>query len=72
MTTYTFSQAREKFASVLDRAKAEGQAMVRRRDGSLFVIRPVRRRSSPLGVEGIRTNLTAKQIVEIIREGRER
>ncbi len=72
MTTYTYSQARQHFASVLDRANIEGQAMIKRKDGSLFVVKPVRRRRSPLDVEGVNAGLTAREIVEIVREGRER
>ncbi len=72
MTTYTYSQARQHFASVLDKASAEGQAMIKRKDGSLFIVQPVRRRASPLDVEGINAGLTAQEIVEIVREGRER
>jgi len=72
MTMYTFSQARQQFARVLDKAKAEGQALIRRKDGSLFVIKPVLRRSSPLDVQGINVDVSAKEIVETIREARER
>lgn len=72
MRTYTFSEARQSFASVLDRAKAEGQALIKRKDGSLFVIKPVSRPSSPLDVEGVDLGLSAEEIVDIVREGRER
>ena len=72
MTTYTFSQARQQFARVLDKAKAEGQALIKRKDGSLFVIKPVLRHSSPLDVQGINVDVSAKEIVEIVREARER
>jgi len=72
MTTYTFSQARQNFASVLEKAKAEGQALIKRKDGSLFIIKPVRRRSSPLDVRGVDLGLSAREIVEIVREARQR
>lgn len=72
MRTYTFSEARQNFSTVLDRAKAEGQALIKRRDGSLFVIKPVSRPSSPLDVEGVDLGLSAEEIVGIVREGRER
>jgi len=70
--SYTFSEARQNFSSVLDRAKAEGQALIRRKDGSLFVVKPMTKSSSPLDVKGVDTGLSAKEIVETIREGRER
>jgi len=72
MTTYTFSQARQHFASLLEKAKEEGQALIKRKDGSLFVVKPVKRASSPLNVEGVSLGLTAREIVGLVREGRER
>jgi hypothetical protein len=72
MTSYTFSEARQKFAAVLDRAKKEGKVLIRRKDGSLFEIHPVRRKDSPLNVKGIHPGLSAGEIVGIIREFRER
>lgn len=72
MTTYTFSEARQKLSSVLDKAKKDGEVLVRRKDGSVFVIRPVSPSGSPLDVEGIDIDLTAEEIVDIVREIRER
>jgi antitoxin (DNA-binding transcriptional repressor) of toxin-antitoxin stability system len=72
MTSYTFSEARQKFAAVLDKAKKEGKVLIRRKDGSLFEIHPVPRKDSPLNVKGIRLGMSAGEIVGIIREFRER
>ncbi len=72
MRVFTFSEARQSFSSVLDRAKAEGQALIKRKDGSLFVIKPVSRPSSPLDVAGVDLDLSAEEIVDVVREGRER
>jgi PHD/YefM family antitoxin component YafN of YafNO toxin-antitoxin module len=72
MTTYTFSEARQKLSSVLDKAKEDGEVLVRRKDGSVFVIRPVSLSGSPLDVEGLQLDLTAQEIVDIVRETRER
>ena len=72
MTTYTFSEARQKLSSVLDKAKKDGEVLVRRKDGSVFVIRPVSLSGSPLNVKGIVLDLTAEEIVDIVREIRER
>ncbi len=72
MRTFTFSEARQNFSSVLDRAKAEGQALIKRKDGSVFIIRPVVNSSSPLDVEGVDLGLSAEEIVAIVREGREK
>ena len=72
MTTYTFSEARQKLASVLEKAQKEGEVLIKRKDGSVFVIRPVKRSGSPLDVKGVDADLSADEIVEILREVRER
>ncbi len=72
MKVYTYSEARQKLSAVLDRAKAEGEVRIKRRDGGEFIVRPARRRGSPLDVEGVDTDVTAEEIVESIREIRER
>jgi len=72
MTIYTFSDARQKFASVLEKAKAEGKVLIKRKDGSVFVIQPVSQSKSPLDVKGIDLELSAAEIVDIVREVRER
>jgi hypothetical protein len=45
---------------------------VRSKDVSVLVIRPVTQSGSPLNVEGIDLDLTAEEIVDIVREIRER
>ena len=72
MTTYTFSEARQNFASILEKAKLEGRVLIKRKDGSLFAIQPVVKKESALDVEGIHLGLTSSEIVNIIREVRER
>lgn len=72
MKVYTFSEARQKFASVLNQAKAEGEIRIKRRDGQEFIIKPVYRSGSPLDVEGVDLDLSAEEIVEMIRETRQR
>ena len=72
MTIYTFSEARQKFASVLEKARSEGKVLIKRKDGSVFVIQPVSNRESPLNVKGIDLGLSASEIVDIVREIRKR
>ena len=72
MSTYTFSEARQKLSSVLEKARKDGQVLIKRKDGSVFVIKPVTISGSPLNVKGVDLNLTAEEIVEIVREIRER
>ena len=71
MTVYTFSEARQRFASLLEQARREGAVQIRRRDGQTFVVQPQRRDRSPLDVPGIKTDITTDEIVDIIREMRE-
>ena len=71
MTVYTFSEARQKFASLLERARREGAVRVKRRDGQVFLIQPERRRRSPLDVPGITTSVSREEIVGVVREMRE-
>ena len=70
MKTYTFTEARENLASLLDRAAREGEVRIKRRDGRVFVIRLHKRTDSPLNVKGLNLKLTRKQILESIAEGR--
>lgn len=46
--------------------------MMRRLCGSDCVVKPVSVKKSPLDVEGVNTNLSVKEIVDIAREIRER
>lgn len=72
MNVYTFSEARQKLAEVLDEARRKGTVRIKRRDGSEFEISPVRVKSSPLDVEGIDLGVGAEEIVSIVREMRAR
>ncbi len=70
MNIYTFTEAREKLASLLDQAAREGEVRIKRRDGQVFVIRLQKRTDSPLNVKGIDLKMTRKEILESIAEGR--
>jgi hypothetical protein len=69
---YTFSEARQKFASVLERARRDGAVRVKRRDGQVFLIQPERPRRSPLDVPGVDAGASTREIVDIVREMRQR
>jgi antitoxin (DNA-binding transcriptional repressor) of toxin-antitoxin stability system len=70
MNTYTFTEAREKLASLLDQAARVGEVRIKRRDGQVFVIKPQRRLDSPLNVKGLNLDLTRDEILTSIEEGR--
>jgi len=67
---YTYTEARQNLATLLDKAVADGEVRIRRRDGSVFVIRPALVSGSPLDVEGIDLGLSAAEIIAFIAEGR--
>jgi antitoxin (DNA-binding transcriptional repressor) of toxin-antitoxin stability system len=70
MIVYTYSEARQNFATLLDKAAQEGEVRVKRKDGQVFVIRPAPRQDSPLDVAGIDLGLTVSEILQFIQEGR--
>ncbi len=70
MNVYTFSEARQKLAALLDQAAKEGEVRIKRRDGQVFIIKPQTRRGSPLDVAGLDLNLTLPEILQSIQEGR--
>ncbi len=72
MRTYTYSEARRKLASLLDRAAEEGEVRIKRRDGQTFVIKPDEGKGSPLDVEDVDLGVTTEEIVKIVQEGRRR
>ena len=73
MKAYTYSEARENFASVLERAERDGAVEIRRRDGAVFRLQPApKSKSSPLDVQGVKLGVSTEDIVAAVREGRDR
>lgn len=72
MTIYTYSEARQNFASVLDKARKVGEVLVKRKDGTVFIIKPVTKNDSPLDVKGVDIKLSRNEIVDLLREVRQR
>ncbi len=72
MTTYTYSEARQNFAAVLDKAKKEGKVLIKKRDGSSFILSPLPVAESPLNVRGINIDLTSQEIIDVLKEVRRR
>ena len=46
--------------------------MIKRKDGNVFVVKNRTSKRSPLDVSGINVNLSANEIVDIVREIREK
>ncbi len=72
MKVYTYSQARQKLAQLLDEARQEGEVQIKRRDGQTFVLKPAKEDDSSLNVEGVQTDVSLYEINEAIRESREK
>jgi PHD/YefM family antitoxin component YafN of YafNO toxin-antitoxin module len=72
MQVYTYSEARQKLSVVLEQAESTGKILIRRKDGRTFALIPENAPSSPLDVPSIKANITTQEIVDIVREGRER
>lgn len=72
MKIYTYSQAREKLAAILEESKTE-EVIIRRRKGDMFSITPKSpARRSPFEVAGLSKSIPRKEILAAIRESRER
>jgi len=69
--TYTYSEARQQLATLLDQARREGRVQIRRQDGSTFLLQPVTASRSPLDVPGVSSALHPGELVVLIREERE-
>lgn len=72
MRVFTYSEARQNLASLLDLALSE-DVEIRRKDGSRFILRSQKPdRRSPLDVPGIKTNAKKDDILSAIHEVRDR
>ncbi len=70
MNTYTYSEARQKLAALLDKAKKEGKVLIKRNDGSIFELKAVTENKSPLAVKGVNIKLEKDEILDILKEVR--
>lgn len=68
MTVFTYSKARQNFAKLLDIAHREGEVLIKRKDGTVFRLKPEKPVSSPLNVKSVKSKITTKEIVEFVRE----
>lgn len=71
MQTYTESEL-ENLSSLLEQAVREGEVRIKRADGVSFILRPEKIKRSPLDIGGIDLNISTQEIIDIVREGRER
>jgi len=72
MRVYTYSEARQKLSSVLDKAESMGKVIIRRKDGRTFALVPEKTGRSPLDVPSIRAALSTEELITVIRKERGR
>jgi prevent-host-death family protein len=70
MKVYTFSEARQRLAEILNIAREE-EVIIKRRGGETFKIIFKRAQKSPFDVPGIETKATTNDILQAIRDSRE-
>ena len=73
MMVYSYSEARERLSALLESALSDGQVKLKNREGQVFVIRPEKPlKKSPFEVRSVELPVTKGDILEAIRESRER
>ena len=70
MEVYTYSEARQKLSSVLDKAESAGKVLIRRKDGRTYALMPERPIVSPLDVPSIEANISTQDVVTLVRQER--
>jgi prevent-host-death family protein len=71
MKVYTYSEARQRFAEVLNIARNE-EVIIKRRGGETFTIVFKKAPKSPFDIPGIKTKATTKDILAAIKDSRQR
>ena len=73
---YTTSQVQKQLSDLLKKALLDGQVQFKSKDGQIFVIRPVTSakisKGSPLDVRSIKLPITTNDILQAVRESRQR
>ncbi len=71
MKVYTYSEARQRLADVLNNARNE-EVIIKRRGSEIFSVVYRKSKKSPFDVPGIDTKASTKDILTAVRESRER
>ncbi|MBI3987295.1 MAG: type II toxin-antitoxin system Phd/YefM family antitoxin [Lentisphaerae bacterium] len=72
MDVYTYSEARQRLASVLDKAESTGKILIRRQDGRTFALSPEVTARSPLDIPSIKADISSEKLVALVRKERGR
>lgn len=71
MHTYHEDQ-QQSLSFLLEQAEQEGEVRIQRADGQIFILKPESAKRSALDVPSIKLNVSTEEIIEFIREGREK
>ena len=71
MKVYTYSEAKQSLANILNIAKNE-EVIIKRKGGETFSVIFRKSKKSPFDVPGIQTKANTQDILEAVRESRER
>lgn len=71
MKVYTYSEARQRLSEVLNIAREE-EVIIKRREGEIFTIIFKKTPKSPFDIAGIKTKATTNDILEAIKDSREK
>ncbi|MEI6057067.1 MAG: prevent-host-death protein [Lentisphaerota bacterium] len=70
MVTYTYTEAKKDLKKVLNTAYTKGQVAIKQRNGLIFKVQLEKTNISPFDVEGIKTKVSTKNILEAIQSSR--
>lgn len=68
----TYLETQENLSVLLERASEEGEVRIKRTDGQVFILKPEKNKRSALDIAGIDLGVSTEEIVEFVREGREK
>jgi len=72
MKVFTYSEARKNLSKLLSMAQTE-EIEIRRKDGSIFILKSKDdRKGSPFDVPGIKSNVETEDILDAVRDSRQR
>ena len=72
MDVYTYLEARQNLSTVLDKAESTGKVLIRRKDGRAYALVPARPATSPLDVRSVQVDISTREVVTLITDGRRR
>lgn len=70
MRVFTYSEARQNLAELLDTARKE-EVIIRRKGGDDFTVTPREAMKSPFDIPSIKTQASTRDILRAVRESRE-